>query len=127
VKLNLRRCHNFGMSNTVSFTPEFKRRIKPLAKKYFTLRESITDLENELIKDPFIGESYGANIYKIRLADRSKGKGKSGGFRVMYYTVILAADSVDILLVTIYDKSEMDTINKKDALALIDKILSEMQ
>jgi len=52
------------------------------------LKDSIKYLESTLIQNPFAGEVYGDKIYKIRMTDESKGKGKSGGFRVMYYYFI---------------------------------------
>ncbi len=45
---------------------------KPLAKKYFSIKEAIKTLETDLIISPFLGESYGDGIYKIRLSDKSK-------------------------------------------------------
>lgn len=75
----------FGMTNVVYYSEEFKKNLKPLAKKYFTLKGAIENLERDLISNPFLGESYGDGIYKVRLSDKSKGKGKSGGFRIMYY------------------------------------------
>lgn len=49
-------------------------------------------------------------IYKIRLAIKSKGKGKSGGARVITYVL---TDNNEIYLLTIYDKSEFDSIDDK--------------
>jgi len=112
--------------NSISYTPSFKRKVKPLVKKYRTLKNNIDQLANDLIQDPYLGESYGANIYKVRLADESKGKGKSGGFRIMYYLAIKKEDSVEILLVTIFDKSELDSITKRDAEKLIKQALDEI-
>jgi len=63
-----------------------------------------------------MGNSYGSNIYKVRLADESKGKGKSGGFRVITYVIEENAESTDIYLITIYDKSEESYIDKDDIL-----------
>lgn len=113
--------------NNVLFSAEFKRKIKPLAKKYHTLKGNIDSLGVALSKNPFLGESYDANLYKIRVADESKGKGKSGGFRVMYYLTIKKDDNIDILLITIYDKAELDTISKRDADLLLKKVLAELE
>ena len=71
-------------------------------------------LENDLIANPKMGDSYGSNIYKIRLADESKGKGKSGGFRVITYLIEENAASIDIYLITIFDKSKESSIDKDD-------------
>jgi mRNA-degrading endonuclease RelE of RelBE toxin-antitoxin system len=113
--------------NRVLFTAEFKRKAKPLSKKYHTLKDNIDNLGLRLVENPFSGESYGSNLYKIRLADESKGKGKSGGFRVMYYLAIQNKDTIDILLITIFDKAEADTIKKKDAESLLQKVLAELK
>ena len=112
--------------NKVRASLLFKRKIKPLAKKYRTLRSSLEELEADLIKNPFLGESYGKSIYKIRLADESKGKGKSGGFRILYYLATQQADSILITLLTIFDKGELDTIKKKDAESILEEVLKEL-
>ena len=113
------------MNNTVRPTPEFKRDLKPLLKKYRTLKETITNLENDLIEDPYLGESYGHGIYKIRIADGSKGKGKSGGFRVLYYHLSRTNEGIEMLLLNIFDKSEISTIKKIDAVKHLKEILKE--
>jgi len=44
----------------------------------------------------------------------------------MYYLTIKKDDNIDILLVTIYDKAELDTISKRDADLLLKKVLAEL-
>lgn len=66
------------MTNVIIASHAFKREVKPLAKKYKTLKISVDKLIEDLIKDPYLGESYGNDIYKVRLSDESKGTGKSG-------------------------------------------------
>lgn len=102
-------------------TAVFARKVKPLLKKYKTLGASLLLLQSELIKNPRSGVGYGANIYKVRLADPSKGKGTSGGFRVVTYLVIENPDEIIIQLITILNKSEEDSITKADVLKLIKK------
>lgn len=109
------------MANKVVITEVFFRKAKPLLKKYTTLGESLLLLEKELIANPRQGISYGANIYKVRLADPSKGKGTRGGFRVVTYLVTEKKDSIIIQLITILDKSEEASIKKEDVLMLIRK------
>ena len=115
----------FGMNNIVSPTPKFKRALKPLSKKYKTLKETIQQLEQNLIANPYLGESYGKGIYKVRISDKSKGKGKSGGFRVLYYHLEVTQQGIKMLLLDIFDKSEVSTIKKNDAVAQLDYILEE--
>ncbi len=109
------------MPNKVITTGVFARKVKPLLKKYKTLGESLLDLQKELLVNPRLGVSYGANIYKVRVADPSKGTGKSGGFRVVTYLVIENTDSIEIQLITILNKSEEASVSKEDVLKLIKK------
>ena len=90
------------MKNSLILTGFFLRKAKRLLKKYHSLQNSLKQLEQSLLQNPKLGTSYGANIYKIRLADESKGKGKSGGFRVITYAIEETEDSTDIYLVTIF-------------------------
>ena len=115
----------FGMSNSIKPTPEFKRDLKPLLKKYRTLKETILSLEQALVKNPYLGESYGQGIYKIRIADESKGKGKSGGFRILYYHLTKTEQGIEMLFLNIIDKSEIVTIKKADAVKQLKEILKE--
>ncbi len=69
--------------NLIKNTKSFKRSAKHLLKKYRSLLDELEQLRNELLENPYLGTHLGDNIYKIRLASASKGKGKSGGFRVI--------------------------------------------
>ena len=70
------------MANNVYHTSFFENRYKRLARKHKTLEQELQTLEKELTLNPEQGTSLGANLFKIRLAVESKGKVKSGGFRV---------------------------------------------
>ena len=84
------------MPNNVITTAVFARKVKSLLKKYKTLGESLLSLQKALIENPRIGISYGSNIYKVRLAGASKGKGTSGGFRVVTYLVTESQNEITI-------------------------------
>jgi mRNA-degrading endonuclease RelE of RelBE toxin-antitoxin system len=111
------------------YSPQFRKSIKVLSKKYPSIKESLKYLEDEIKNNPFSGVSYGDNIYKIRLADPSKKTGKSGGFRVFYYQ--LKVDSkkqeINILFISIINKSDEETIKKNVVSKLKDSILSNMK
>jgi mRNA-degrading endonuclease RelE of RelBE toxin-antitoxin system len=113
------------MTNTVIVSHSFKREVKPLAKKYHTLKLSVDKLIADLILNPYLGESYGKSIYKVRLSDPSKGKGKSGGFRVMYYHLKITEDGIEILLMTIFNKSEISTLKRAEAERILKNVLLE--
>lgn len=107
------------MKNKIYLTSYFIKKAKRLVKKYKTLGTNLAILEKDLLKNPRFGDSYGGNIYKVRVADESKGKGKSGGFRVITYLIEENSDYIDIHLITIFDKSEEESISKDDIKKII--------
>ncbi len=64
-------------------TEPFERKLKRLARKYKSLKSDISKLFDELEVNPSIGDPIGKHCFKIRLAISSKGKGKSGGARII--------------------------------------------
>jgi mRNA-degrading endonuclease RelE of RelBE toxin-antitoxin system len=104
------------MSFEVIATPRFRRDIKKLAKKYTSLKAEFSVFLESLAVDPRQGTSIGNDCYKIRLAIASKGKGKSGGARII--TNIVISDHV-VYLLTIYDKSEKENIPDKELKELL--------
>jgi len=95
-------------------TDYFNKKAKPLVKKFKTLQAEINELALQLEKNPLIGIDLGDNIRKIRLASKSKGKGKSGGFRVITYLLSIQNSQIEVYLISIYDKSEMENIPKNE-------------
>lgn len=94
--------------------PEFERQFKRYAKKYRSLIDDYAALLERLRKRPVQGSSLGGNLYKVRLGVDSKGGGKSGGMRVITYTVTRTAeDAILVTLLYIYDKSEMPSVSVK--------------
>ena len=82
-----------------------------MAKNYPSLKSDLTQLIELLTSEPEQGKALGNNFYKIRLAITSKGKGKSGGARVITY---LKITDTTVFLTSIYDKSEKSTITDKE-------------
>ncbi len=99
------------MSYSVSTIPLFDKQAKRLAKKYPSLKVDLAELFNSLTEDPRQGVALANNFYKIRLAISSKGKGKSGGARVITYVKIT---QTTVFLASIYDKSQKSTITEKE-------------
>ncbi len=69
------------MTYRVVPTPLFRKEVKALLKKYRSLRAEILALETKLMVDPRSGTSLGGNVYKVRVAIKSKGKGKREKWR----------------------------------------------
>ena len=114
------------MTVTIRVTKSFKVAVKPLLKRHRSLSKDLLSLETELISNPKLGIPLGHNAYKIRLKISSKGKGKSGGARVISLVETTLIGKVDIQdedvtvnLITIYDKAETATISEKELKELV--------
>lgn len=99
------------MNYRVKTTSVFEKNLKKLSKKYPSLKSEYIALVRTLKEKPEQGTPLGKSCYKIRLSIKSKGKGKSGGGRVI--TKFAVAKDV-VYLLTIFDKSEKDSLNKKE-------------
>ena len=89
-------------------TNDFNKAVRRLAKKYPSIVRDLNSLFEKLEQNPFEGSPLGENTYKVRMAITSKGKGKSGGARVI--TCVKIVDDI-IHLLTIYDKSDIENIS----------------
>lgn len=103
----------------IALTHRFKRDLRDLAKGYHSIRADLQPLIEQLQSgkipgDRIVGVKY--QVFKVRLKNSDIQKGKSGGYRVVYY---LKTDEI-IILATIYSKSDLlDVSNEiiEDAIA----------
>ncbi len=95
------------MSYKVSSIPLFDKQAKRLSKKYFSFKIDLAALVDSLKDNPEQGIALGNNFYKIRFAIVSKGKGKSGGARLITFIKVI---SNTVYLSSVYEKGEKDTI-----------------
>lgn len=122
------------MSYRIIAVPSFSRDAKRLSKKYVSLKGELQTLQSELLQNPRLGTLIRENTYKIRLAVKSKGKGKSGGLRIITHVFEIEIEVAEnekeqrttIVLVSIYDKSEMENLPDKELRELIDGIEDEL-
>lgn len=106
---------NYKIKASHLFEKEFKR----LCKKHKSAKDDLIAFIQDLKEDPFQGTAIGKDCYKIRIAIKSKGKGKSGGLRLITRVRIVQAT---IYLLSLYDKSERNSISEKE----IDDILKSL-
>ncbi len=104
------------MNYSVYPTPEFKKLLKKLYKKYPSIKADLQELVSILSETPDFGIHLGQGIHKVRLAITSKGKGKSGGARVITYMI---TEDNEVYLVHIYDKSQLENITKDQIIELL--------
>ena len=109
------------MKVIVKITKSFRVAVKPLLKKYPSLTGDLVNLEKALQLNPRMGTALGKDAYKIRLKITSKGKGKSGGARVISlvettligYAELVSDEEIVVNLITIYDKAAVGNISEK--------------
>ena len=107
------------MNYNILVTSNFKKEAKQLKKKYSSLASEIKALIIKLEKEPKSGIAIGKNCYKIRLAIKSKGKGKSGGARII--TLVKIIDK-EVHLLSIFDKSKKENISDHNINIFINSI-----
>ena len=77
------------MSFEVIATEPFERKLKKLTKKYKSLKTDLAIVVDQLADSPDLGTPLGKDCYKIRMTITSKGKGKSGGARLITYVRVV--------------------------------------
>jgi mRNA-degrading endonuclease RelE of RelBE toxin-antitoxin system len=102
---------------SVVATPTFLRHAKRLSKKYPSLKSDLEELIGILENNPSFGIHIGQNCYKIRLVITSKGRGKSGGGRVV---TCVRIEHESVFLLALFDKSEKETLADTE----LDELLS---
>jgi mRNA-degrading endonuclease RelE of RelBE toxin-antitoxin system len=108
------------MSYKVKTLDVFENQAKRLIKKYVSLKSELFQLVSQLKEEPKHGTAIGKNCYKIRISISSKGKGKSGGARII--TNIVIKDET-VYLLSIYDKSDKENLTDKELDELLKNIL----
>lgn len=96
------------MSYRITAIPTFDKELKSLSKKHRSIPKDYEKLLDDLEANPKMGTEIFQNCFKIRMAIASKGKGKSGGARIITYVYI---QEETVYLLSIYDKSEHSTIS----------------
>lgn len=104
------------MNLNIKTLSSFDKDVKRLYKNYKKLPSDLKTLKEELLQNPKSGIELGNKCYKIRLANSSVPTGKSGGFRIIYYYL---DDDLNLYLMSIYSKSELENIDDKVILNIL--------
>jgi mRNA-degrading endonuclease RelE of RelBE toxin-antitoxin system len=99
----------------------FDKELKKLAKKYPSMKMDYSNLLDNLEINPKTGTPIGKNCYKVRLQITSKGKGKSGGARVITHLLVTVQNQT-LYLLKIYDKNEQETISENELSSLLNSL-----
>jgi mRNA-degrading endonuclease RelE of RelBE toxin-antitoxin system len=98
------------MSFEIQTTSYFDTEAKRLAKRHRSFIDDLQDFQKELLKNPYQGTELSPGIRKIRLTIDSKGRGKSGGARVITFTYLVDEKDGVVILLLLYDKADASSI-----------------
>lgn len=110
------------MNFEIKTTSRFERAAKALKKRYRSLKTDLGNLISSLEENPHLGDELTPGVRKIRMSITSKGKGKSGGARVITYTILVSENKGCLYLIDIYDKSDYDTVDT----GIIQQVIREL-
>ncbi|MBP3590695.1 MAG: addiction module toxin RelE [Muribaculaceae bacterium] len=111
------------MSFKVFTTPEFDNQAKTLSKRHRSFKNDLRDFVLSLEDNPFQGVELSPGIRKIRMAISSKGRGKSGGARIITYTVVAAETEGMVYLMNVYDKADFSSVE----LSVLKDMIKELE
>jgi len=102
----------------IYYSAAFKRQVKRLIRCYPKIRDDIQPIISALESGKTPGNRIQGTsnvLYKVRIKNTSAVRGKSGGYRIIYYL----QTANDVLLVTIYSKFEQSDITTSELLSII--------
>ncbi len=105
----------------VEYSARFRRDIKRLYKKYRHIQTDVQPLIQQLEQGETPGDQMqgvGYAVYKVRVQNSDVEKGKSGGYRVIYY---VKTDALT-MLITMYSKSEMKDVSTDQIRQIIEEL-----
>jgi mRNA-degrading endonuclease RelE of RelBE toxin-antitoxin system len=98
------------MSFEIQTTSYFDIEAKRLAKRHRSFIDDLQNFRESLLKNPYQGTELSPGIRKIRLTIGSKGRGKSGGARVITFTYLVNEKDGVVILLLLYDKADASSI-----------------
>ena len=110
VNFNLQKVCSMSCNITVSVSDDFAKEAKRLAKKYPSFKQDYKDFLLSIKNNPLQGDEITKNIRKIRMAIKAKGKGKSGGARVITFNILTDIENGQVVFLLLYDKEDASTV-----------------
>lgn len=110
VNFNLQKVCSMSCNITISVSDDFAKEAKRLAKKYPSFKQDYKDFLVSIKNNPLQGDEITKNIRKIRMAIKAKGKGKSGGARVITFNILTDIENGHVVFLLLYDKEDASTV-----------------
>ena len=110
VNFNLQKVCSMSCNITISVSDDFAKEAKRLAKKYPSFKQDYKDFLVSIKNNPLQGDEITKKIRKIRMAIKAKGKGKSGGARVITFNILTDIENGQVVFLLLYDKEDASTV-----------------
>ena len=110
VNFNLLKVCSMSCNITISVSDDFAKEAKRLAKKYPSFKQDYKEFLESIKENPLQGDEITKNIRKIRMAIKAKGKGKSGGARVITFNILTDIENGHVVFLLLYDKEDASTV-----------------
>ena len=110
VNFNLLKVCSMSCNITISVSDDFAKEAKRLAKKYPSFKQDYKEFLESIKNNPLQGDEITKNIRKIRMAIKAKGKGKSGGARVITFNILTDIENGHVVFLLLYDKEDASTV-----------------
>lgn len=110
VNFNQLKVCSMSCNITISVSDDFAKEAKRLAKKYPSFKQDYKDFLVSIKNNPLQGDEITKNIRKIRMAIKAKGKGKSGGARVITFNILTDIENGHVVFLLLYDKEDASTV-----------------
>jgi mRNA-degrading endonuclease RelE of RelBE toxin-antitoxin system len=104
----------------------FIANLKTLSKKYRQIATDIQPLIDQLRQGETPGDeipNIGYTVFKVRVASSDMKRGKSGGYRVLYYVEV----DTRVILFTVYAKSEAADLPAREIRRLLQEAIDEFR
>lgn len=98
----------------------YERSFKKLSKKFKNINKDMDSFLESIQNKNDLGIELKSNVYKVRIANSDKNKGKSAGYRLITY---LAVIDNKLHLLYIYDKSSIGNLKEAEVDAMISNAL----
>jgi mRNA-degrading endonuclease RelE of RelBE toxin-antitoxin system len=110
------------MTYKVQLTASFKRSVKKLKRRYPHIKDDLQEGVELLLRTPQLGVIIprSSGIRKVRLSNRDAKRGKSGGYRLLYY--LEDHESQTLYLLFVYSKSDRASVTQRELKQLLDEM-----
>ena len=114
------------MSYNVVLAPSFKHSVRRLGKRFRRVKDDVGVAIRVLLQTPKLGVVIpgGSGVRKLRVRNTDLGKGKRGGYRLLYYVEDQPVPTIYLLL--LYAKSDREDLTRQELQRLLDELANEL-